>query len=150
MDFPTYVIARSQIDETLSGRAFNFCYNKNLFLKTYSVKDWYVDKESDYRVFLYQLISHDFDLFYGDYDLLKKDTEKALLQIFLYAYQLFGYCSEKILDEDRLLKSLFFSAGLNYELPGRLKKMLLKNLTDRDLIKLCEQHVAERQREETG
>ncbi len=82
LDFPTYIFSRSQINDILNSRPFTKDINERIFLATYSVKEWENNQESDYRVVLYQLISHNFDLFFGDKKKLKEDTKKSFTNNF--------------------------------------------------------------------
>jgi len=140
LDFPTYVVTKSQIVDTLNGRPFEYL-NKKIFLKTFSRESWEKDLGSDYRVLLYQLISHDYDIFFGDIKSLQKDTEESLTQIFLYTYSIFGYSSEEFLDKKRLFRSLFFSAGLNYSLGLKTERQIIDLLNKKGFAKINKNRV---------
>jgi len=133
--FPTYVLTQKQLDDVSQGRAF-VPGKDNLRLKTFSTKDWYNDLESDYRVMLFQLISHDFGIFYGNRKSLEHDSRKALHLILLYSYELFGYSNMKFISLDNILKALFFSAGLDYEVSPKIKKIFLEVLKEHSLGKI--------------
>lgn len=133
LEFPVYVVSRNQIRDIFLGRPF-LKSNDNVFLKKYSVCGWKNNLDSDYRVILYQLISHNFDIVSGSKRKLQKDTERALKIIFLYAYNLFGYSANEFLEKEQLFRAVFFSAGLNYVLSEEVQKLFLKMLECQRMI----------------
>lgn len=127
-DFPTYFATRQQIDETLQGRPFRIDQSNRLVLTQYSPQAWITNQESDYNVLLFQLVSHNFDLFAGLPDSLKEDTRKALLAIFLHVYQYFGYDRWDTIDKQRLAQDLFRCIGKDYVLSSRLQEIFLQDV----------------------
>ncbi len=127
-DFPTYFVTQQQIDETLHGRPFTIDEKGEICLKKYSPEEWIRNPESDYNVMLFQLISHDMDLFYGSSNQLEADTEKALLNIFFYTYQVFGYAQNESVNQMNLCQDFFRSSGLKYVITNKLQNILWRVL----------------------
>ncbi|MCX6738742.1 MAG: hypothetical protein NT098_01660 [Candidatus Parcubacteria bacterium] len=125
--FPTDVVSRQQIVDATNGRAFEVS-GGFLNLKNYSDEEIFSNKEADYRVWLYEMITHDFDLIGGSFDSLVKDTMRALRTIFLYTTKLFEYSKE--ISIDQLRHDLFASAGLPYSLSEKQCRYLIMMLTE--------------------
>lgn len=123
-NFPTYFITEKQIGDVFHGRSFILSNDGNFLLKKYSPREWIKNPESDYNVILFQLISHNFDLFCGISERLEEDTRKALLIIFLYTYQVFNYKQKKAIEKINLCRDLFRSAELNYTITDKLQNFL--------------------------
>ncbi|TAK96883.1 class I SAM-dependent methyltransferase [Patescibacteria group bacterium] len=121
--FPTYFITPRQVDEVMHGRPFARHGDGNIQLKQYSSEAWLADPESDYNVMLYQLISHDLDLFHGSAEQLKSDTKKALLTIFLYTYSVLDYAQQESVAQAVLCQDLFRSAGMQYSITQKLQNI---------------------------
>lgn len=92
--FPTDIITRQQINDAVSGRALELV-NGKLKLKKYSKDEVSTMPEADYRVWLFEMITHDFDLVGGSFEHLVRDTIQAHKTIFLLLCSMIGY-PEKI------------------------------------------------------
>lgn len=120
--FPTDVLSRQQIIDAISGRALSVV-GSDLRLKEYSVEEIAINSEADYRVWLYEMITHDFDLVSGSFELLVRDTMMSLKTILLYTANLFGY--KRDVPIERVRREMFSSAGLSYQLSEKQCRYLL-------------------------
>ena len=121
-NFPTDVISRQQIIDAGMGRSLEVIDN-NLTLKEYSLQEIATNLEADYRIWLYEMITHDFDLLCGSFELLIKDTLMALKTIFLYTANLYQYKKKIFLEQVR--EDVFTSAGLSYRLGEKQCRYLI-------------------------
>ncbi len=122
LNFPTDVLSRQQITDAIHGRSLEIVEEK-LNLKKYTLEEIMNCFEADYRIWMYEMITHDFDMIDGNFQVLVKDTMIALRTIFLYSMSLFQY-KEKISIE-QIRSDLFSSAGLEYKLGEKQCRYLL-------------------------
>lgn len=120
--FPTDVVSKQQIIDATKGRSFEVV-NDELRLKNYSQKEILGNLEADYRVWLYEMITHDFDLVAGNFESLVEDTISALKTTFLWAAQLYDY--KKSITIKKVRTDIFLAAGLSYKLSEKQCRYLL-------------------------
>lgn len=120
--FPTDVVSRQQIIDAVNGRALSV-FDNDLKLKEYSIEDIAINSEADYRIWLYEMITHDFDLVSGSFELLVQDTSIALKTILLYTANLFHYKMDVPMEQVR--RDMFSSANLPYTLSEKQCRYLL-------------------------
>lgn len=131
--FPTDVVSKQQIIDATGGRSFEVV-NDLLNLKNYSHKEIVTNPEADYRVWLYEMITHDFDLIAGNFESLVRDTTTALRTTFLWAAQLYGYKGS--IKIEKLRTDIFLAAGLSYKLSEKQCRYLLIMLDKEELGKI--------------
>ncbi len=121
-NFPSDVITRQQIRDAVSGRALEVVGGR-LRLKKYSDEEIATNPEADYRVWLFEMITHDFDLARGSFEMLARDTISAHRTIFLFL------CGEhpqaKFFSLDWLRREMFSIAGLAYEMSEKQCRYML-------------------------
>lgn len=147
--FPTDVVTREQILDAVNGRAFAKAVHEDFKLIKLSEDEVKNNPESDYRIWLYEMISHNFDIIGGSYDLLINDTSVALKTIWLYTVHLNNYKREVSLDKVRY--DLFKSAGLSYYLNEKqcrcflrmLKHCNMGNIVGEGIIRLNDDIISE-------
>jgi len=131
-EFPTDVVSRQQIVDATEGRTFEVV-NGVLRIKNFSKNEITTNPEADYRVWLYEMITHDFDLIGGNFEALIRDTMVALKTTFLWASQVYKYKgSVKI---ERIQVDIFSAAGLSYKLSEKQSRYLLIMLEEEGLGK---------------
>lgn len=109
--FPSDVITRQQIRDAVSGRALKIVRGK-LELKKYSPEDIANNPEADYRIWLFEMITHDFDLVGGSFEMLARDTLRAHKTIFLLLCE--KHPSARSFTLDFLRREMFSIARLPY------------------------------------
>lgn len=135
MHFPTDVLSRQQMAEVVSGRAL-YIEKGKLLLKYYSEAEIIHNAESDYRIWLYEMITHDFNIIAGNFSSLICDTKAALRTVFLYTAALFAYSKKKRLADVR--SDMFASAKLPYRLGEKQCRHLIEVIKDNRLGFLSE------------
>lgn len=121
-DFPSDIVTRQQILDAVSGRALCVIKDK-LKLKEFTQEEIINNPESDYRIWLYEMITHDFDIICGSFDKLVKDTCLALRTVFIYTVSWKNYSNQIALN--KLRTDLFESAGLKYKLSEKQSRYLI-------------------------
>ncbi|MFH0859207.1 MAG: hypothetical protein V1868_01140 [Patescibacteria group bacterium] len=129
-DFPTDILSKQQMVDAVNGRSLEVVKG-NLKLKEYSKEEIINNPEADYRVWMYEMITHDFDIIAGSLESLVKDTITALKTVFLYTASLYGY--EGNIPIEQIRKDLFVSANLSYKLGEKQSRYLLMMLEERKL-----------------
>lgn len=122
LSFPTDVMTRQQVIDAVNGRALTL-RDRKLVLKEYSEEELVSNPESDYRVWLFEMISHDFDIIEGSFHLLVHDTITALKTVFLLACDTMSYSTSVSLLV--LRSDMFKLAAKEYLLPERQLRLLL-------------------------
>lgn len=89
------------------------------------------DEQLDYRIWLYELISHDFCLVAGDPKQLMESTRRALALTFMLAVA-DGSISNKA-NIDDLLVGIYGPAGIKKFITGQMCEVLLLEVADSDL-----------------
>ena len=146
--FPSDILTRGQILDAINGRSF-VIENNRIKLVDYSQEEYINNPESDYRIWVYEMISHDFDIIRGSFDILVNDTITALKTIWLYTVSLFDYTSEIPIEQVR--HDLFLTAGLPYYLNEKqcryfitmLKKYEMATITGDGILLLNDEIINE-------
>lgn len=120
--FPTDVVSKQQIADAIQGRSF-CVIDQKIFLKKYSNDEIINNPEADYRIWLYEMITHDFDIVAGNFEALVCDTILALKTTFLWACYLYRY--KKIISMEKLREDVFFAAELSNKLSEKQSRHLL-------------------------
>jgi len=122
--FPTDVVTRQQIVDAISGRSFSVTVDGRLHLEHFTDDDIKNNPEADYRVWLFEMISHDFDILHGSSNLLVSDTETALHTVFLFVCEACVYKQKVRLE--KLQRDMFRVAELPYTLKERQYRHLVR------------------------
>jgi hypothetical protein len=124
--YPTDVISLQQLQAVVEGRAIRVLDGEFSLVPNNSE-----DRVLDYRIWLYELISHNLGLLSGDIEKLQKATQSALRTTFML-----GVAQGVITDKssiDTVKRDIFRPAGLTKALTPRVLDLLVQELNESGL-----------------